>query len=139
MKAPARAGGPKAVFRFAAKRQETQALFRAFDFRERRLAMVVAQGLQFGKLAALDLPYDRFCFACFDGNYPEPVPYDVEERKFILEKELTTKRNTAASELEIARMELEKLLGAKGGSGSEGKNSDMIKRRWARRRAPRGA
>ena len=21
---------------------------------------------------ALDLPYDRFCFACFDGNYPVP-------------------------------------------------------------------
>lgn len=38
-----------------------------------------------GVLAALDLPYDRFCFACFDGNYPEPVPYDVEERKFVLE------------------------------------------------------
>ena len=39
-----------------------------------------------GVLAALDLPYDRFCFACFDGNYPEPVPYDVERRKFILEE-----------------------------------------------------
>jgi amidophosphoribosyltransferase len=38
-----------------------------------------------GVLAALDLPYDRFCFACFDGNYPEPVPYDVEARKFMLE------------------------------------------------------
>ena len=31
-----------------------------------------------GVLRALDLPYDRFCFACFDGNYPEPVPYDAE-------------------------------------------------------------
>ena len=30
-------------------------------------------------LAALDLPYDRFCFACFDGNYPEPVPYDAAQ------------------------------------------------------------
>ena len=30
-----------------------------------------------GVLAALDLPYERFCFACFDGHYPEPVPYDV--------------------------------------------------------------
>ena len=40
-----------------------------------------------GVLAALDLPYDRFCFACFDGNYPEPVPYDVASRKFILEEE----------------------------------------------------
>ena len=36
-------------------------------------------------LAALDLPYDRFCFACFDGNYPEPVPYDTTERKLVLE------------------------------------------------------
>ena len=38
-----------------------------------------------GVLAALDLPYDQFCFACFDGNYPEPVPYDVAARKFMLE------------------------------------------------------
>ena len=39
-----------------------------------------------GVLAALDLPYDQFCFACFDGNYPEPVPYDVAQRKFMLEE-----------------------------------------------------
>jgi amidophosphoribosyltransferase len=39
-----------------------------------------------GVLAALDLPYERFCFACFDGNYPEPVPYDAASRKFILEE-----------------------------------------------------
>ena len=32
-----------------------------------------------GVLAALELPYEQFCFACFDGNYPEPVPYDVAE------------------------------------------------------------
>ena len=38
-----------------------------------------------GVLAALDLPYEQFCFACFDGRYPEPVPYDVGERKFMLE------------------------------------------------------
>jgi amidophosphoribosyltransferase len=38
-----------------------------------------------GVLEALDLPYEQFCFACFDGNYPEPVPYDVEARKFMLE------------------------------------------------------
>jgi amidophosphoribosyltransferase len=38
-----------------------------------------------GVLAALDLPYDRFCFACFDGNYPVPVPYDPTERKLMLE------------------------------------------------------
>jgi amidophosphoribosyltransferase len=39
-----------------------------------------------GVLAALDLPYDRFCFACFDGRYPEPVPYDAASRKFLLEE-----------------------------------------------------
>jgi amidophosphoribosyltransferase len=42
-----------------------------------------------GVLAALDLPYDRFCFACFDGNYPEPVPYDAAARKFMLEEAAT--------------------------------------------------
>jgi amidophosphoribosyltransferase len=40
-----------------------------------------------GVLAALDLPYERFCFACFDGRYPEPVPYDASLRKFVLEDE----------------------------------------------------
>jgi amidophosphoribosyltransferase len=39
-----------------------------------------------GVLAALQLPYEQFCFACFDGNYPEPVPYDVSARKFVLEE-----------------------------------------------------
>jgi amidophosphoribosyltransferase len=38
-----------------------------------------------GVLSALDLPYERFCFACFDGNYPVPVPYDAHHRKFLLE------------------------------------------------------
>jgi amidophosphoribosyltransferase len=38
-----------------------------------------------GVLTALDLPYERFCFACFDGNYPVPVPYDAVHRKFLLE------------------------------------------------------
>ena len=37
-------------------------------------------------LAALELPYERFCFACFDGHYPEPVPYDASSRKFMLEE-----------------------------------------------------
>jgi amidophosphoribosyltransferase len=40
-----------------------------------------------GVLAALELPYDRFCFACFDGRYPEPVPYDSARRKFMLEED----------------------------------------------------
>jgi amidophosphoribosyltransferase len=39
-----------------------------------------------GVLSALELPYDRFCFACFDGRYPEPVPYDANARKFMLEE-----------------------------------------------------
>jgi amidophosphoribosyltransferase len=39
-----------------------------------------------GVLAALDLPYERFCFACFDGVYPEPVPYDAASRKLLLEE-----------------------------------------------------
>jgi len=38
-----------------------------------------------GVLAGLDLPYERFCFACFDGRYPVPVPYDAARRKFVLE------------------------------------------------------
>jgi amidophosphoribosyltransferase len=45
-----------------------------------------------GVLAALDLPYERFCFACFDGRYPEPVPYDSERRKFMLEEGLAASR-----------------------------------------------
>ncbi|MFH1474609.1 MAG: amidophosphoribosyltransferase [Chloroflexota bacterium] len=39
-----------------------------------------------GLLRALDLPYEGFCFACFDGRYPEPVPYDAASRKLILEE-----------------------------------------------------
>ncbi|MFN8621008.1 MAG: amidophosphoribosyltransferase [Chloroflexota bacterium] len=38
-----------------------------------------------GVLKAIDLPRDRFCFACFDGHYPVPVPYDVASHKFVLE------------------------------------------------------
>jgi amidophosphoribosyltransferase len=44
-----------------------------------------------GVLAALELPYEQFCFACFDGRYPEPVPYDVASRKFILEEGIPTR------------------------------------------------
>ncbi|MGI8928976.1 MAG: amidophosphoribosyltransferase [Candidatus Limnocylindrales bacterium] len=40
-----------------------------------------------GVLEGLDLPRDRFCFACFDGNYPVPVPYDVANHKFLLERD----------------------------------------------------
>jgi amidophosphoribosyltransferase len=38
-----------------------------------------------GVLDAIGLPRERFCFACFDGLYPVPVPYDVASHKFILE------------------------------------------------------
>jgi amidophosphoribosyltransferase len=38
-----------------------------------------------GVLSALDLPYEKFCFACFDGRYPVPVPYDTTRHKFVLE------------------------------------------------------
>ncbi len=38
-----------------------------------------------GVLQALDLPYERFCFACFDGRYPVPVPYNTARHKFVLE------------------------------------------------------
>ena len=41
-----------------------------------------------GVLAALELPYEQFCFACFDGRYPDPVPYDAENHKFLLEEPL---------------------------------------------------
>jgi amidophosphoribosyltransferase len=40
-----------------------------------------------GVLRAIDLPRERFCFACFDGRYPVPVPYDAGNRKFLLEQE----------------------------------------------------
>ncbi len=45
-----------------------------------------------GVLAALDLPYEQFCFACFDGNYSEPVPYNANSRKFMLEEPLAGAR-----------------------------------------------
>ncbi len=38
-----------------------------------------------GVLDAIGLPRERFCFACFDGIYPVPVPYDVASHKFVLE------------------------------------------------------
>ncbi len=38
-----------------------------------------------GVLKGIDLPRERFCFACFDGKYPVPVPYDAGSRKFMLE------------------------------------------------------
>jgi amidophosphoribosyltransferase len=39
-----------------------------------------------GVLDAIGLPRERFCFACFDGRYPVPVPYDATSHKFVLER-----------------------------------------------------
>jgi amidophosphoribosyltransferase len=50
-----------------------------------------------GVLEALDLPYERFCFACFDGRYPDPVPYDSASRKFILEEAVPANLGPMAS------------------------------------------
>lgn len=50
-----------------------------------------------GVLAALDLPYEQFCFACFDGRYPEPVPYDAAQHKFLLEEGRTAPDDAAGA------------------------------------------
>src|SRR5450759_1937276 len=68
---------------------ETELIAAAHSVEEIR-AFIGADSLGYlsirGVLAALDLPYDRFCFACFDGKYPEPVPRSVASRKFALEE-----------------------------------------------------
>jgi amidophosphoribosyltransferase len=46
------------------------------------LAYLSIEGVQ----EAIGLPRERFCFACFDGQYPVPVPYDVIAHKFVLEE-----------------------------------------------------
>ncbi|MGO9179014.1 MAG: amidophosphoribosyltransferase [Candidatus Limnocylindrales bacterium] len=46
------------------------------------LAYLSIEGVQ----DAIGLPRERFCFACFDGRYPVPVPYDVIAHKFVLEE-----------------------------------------------------
>ena len=52
----------------------------------------------------------------------------AKTQQAILESELTTKMQTAESQRRIAEMELQKLLGAEDGEGSEGKNRDMLNR-----------
>ena len=39
---------------------------------------------------AVGLPKINFCTACFDGNYPIPIPRDVEVTKSVLETEPAT-------------------------------------------------
>ncbi len=50
-----------------------------------------------GVLSGIGLPRERFCFACFDGNYPVPVPYDVAEHKLVLEGAEDAEGTTAAA------------------------------------------
>ncbi len=68
---------------------ETELIAATHDVEQIR-AFVGADSLGYlsieGVLSALELPYDRFCFACFDGNYPVPVPYDTRNRKLMLEE-----------------------------------------------------
>ena len=75
-----------------------------------------------GVLAALELPYERFCFACFDGHYPEPVPYDAATRKFMLE--------------EPPWLRLAQALGLDHGGSSDG--AMARRRRASTERAPAG-
>ena len=69
---------------------ETELIASRLDLEEIR-AFLGADSLSYlsigGVLDAIDLPRDRFCFACFDGRYPVPVPYDVASHKFVLEDE----------------------------------------------------
>jgi amidophosphoribosyltransferase len=58
-----------------------------------------------GVLEGLDLPYDRFCFACFDGRYPVPVPYDTQRHKFVLEDE-SPAEEAAEEAVEAAETEM---------------------------------
>src|SRR5204862_377124 len=39
-----------------------------------------------GVVRAIGMHKDKFCRACFDGNYPIPVPQDVRLSKLILER-----------------------------------------------------
>ncbi|HUT75727.1 MAG TPA: amidophosphoribosyltransferase [Armatimonadota bacterium] len=43
-----------------------------------------------GLLDAIGLPRERFCLACFNGDYPIAVPDEVRARKFALETEPAT-------------------------------------------------
>ena len=57
----------------------------------------------------------------------EAALVQARKEQEILQKQLTTNLNTAASNLRIAELDLEKLLGRKS-AGGEGKNGDMIAR-----------
>jgi Glutamine phosphoribosylpyrophosphate amidotransferase len=53
------------------------------DFHRRRHARLPVDPRRARRARAA---YERFCFACFDGHYPDPVPYDAASRKFVLEE-----------------------------------------------------
>ncbi len=89
---------------------------------------MVKQGERLVELDVSDLVEKRANQGISVGKADAALTQSKKEKE-ILEKELTTKRNTAASNLRITEMELEKLLGRKtGAKSSEGKNSDMLKK-----------
>lgn len=47
-----------------------------------------------GMIAATEQPRSRLCCACFDGNYPIPLPTEVAIGKNVLEGMLTGKSET---------------------------------------------
>ena len=70
-----------------------------------------------GVLDAIDLPTSRFCFACFDGDYPVPVPYDVGARKFMLEEPVPADRARGSERDGRARTPCRRGRGRRGSSG----------------------
>ena len=40
-----------------------------------------------GLIRAVGLPKNNFCTACFDGDYPIPIPEEAKVQKFDLERE----------------------------------------------------
>ena len=65
-----------------------------------------------------------FCFACFDGHYPEPVPYDAASRKFMLERAGRPRRCAEArAERAYAR------AGRRRRCGRAGRRADARRRR----------
>ena len=49
-----------------------------------------------GLMQAIGLPREKFCLACFDGNYPIPVPDELKARKFALETATSVREETGA-------------------------------------------
>jgi RND family efflux transporter MFP subunit len=96
---------------------------------------IVPEGTQAAvgdKLVELDVSdlVEKRATQAINVTEAEALWQQSQEDHRILAKDLTTKRRTAESNLTIAQMELEKFLGRKSnrGSGTEGKNAEMVKR-----------